>query len=132
VIHAGDLCTLAALDELRALGPPVVAVRGNADDAAVRAALPDAAVVEAGGARIAVVHDAGRTDGRLARLRRRFPDADAVVFGHSHVPLLAAGPDGVWIFNPGSPADRRCAPRHTMGTCRAAGGTLAFGHVDLD
>ena len=40
-----------------------------------------------GDVRIGMVHDAGPKEGRLARMRRRFPDADAVVFGHSHIPL---------------------------------------------
>ena len=83
-------------------------------------------LVEVGGVRIGVVHDAGPSRGRLARLRRRFPDADAVVFGHSHTPLHERAPDGFQIFNPGSPTDRRRQPRHTMGE-----GTIQDGKLDL-
>jgi putative phosphoesterase len=114
----------------------VVAVHGNVDDAAVRAALPETAVVEADGARIALIHDAGASRGRLERLRRRFARSgagvDAVVFGHSHIPLHEQAADGFQIFNPGSPTERRRAPRHTMGICRADGDTLRFELVDLD
>ena len=136
IVHAGDFSTLAVLHELQSYGR-VVAVHGNVDDAAVRAALPETAVVEAGGARLAVIHDAGPSRGRLERMRRRFAGAgggggvDAVVFGHSHVPLHERTDDGVQIFNPGSPTERRRAPHHTMGICRARGGTLTFELVEL-
>ena len=87
ILHAGDLMEAEVLAELQALGPPVHAVRGNVDSAALQARLPLMRVIEAGGARIGMVHDAGPAQGRLKRLRTRFPDADAVVFGHSHIPL---------------------------------------------
>jgi uncharacterized protein len=125
IVHAGDLSRMLVLRELESYGP-VVAVHGNVDDAEVGAALPEVASFEAGGAIIGIVHDAGSAKGRLARLRRRFPDADAVVFGHSHIPLHEQGPDGFQIFNPGSPTERRRAPAHTMGIAIVAGGRLAF------
>ena len=125
ILHAGDLSTLAVLRDLEAYGR-VIAVHGNVDDAQVRAALPARTQIDAGGATIALVHDAGSSKGRLARLRRWFPDADAVVFGHSHIPLHERGSDGFQIFNPGSPTERRRAPHHTMGMARAQGGGLTF------
>src|ERR671925_88578 len=76
--------------------------------------LPHARVVEAAGARIGLIHDAGPAKGRLERMRARFPEADAVVFGHSHMPLHERR-DDFQIFNPGSPTERRRAPKHTMG-----------------
>ena len=75
---------------------------------------------------IGLVHDAGPAKGRLARLRRRFPGANAVVFGHSHMPLHELASDGFQIFNPGSPTERRRAPSHTMGIATVAGGQVAF------
>jgi uncharacterized protein len=132
IIHAGDLVALGVLQELQALGPRVVAVHGNVDDAAVRAALPEAAIVEAGEHRIGVIHDAGATARRLERMRRRFPDTQAVVFGHSHIPLHERAADGFQIFNPGSPTDRRRQPRFTMGVCHAhAHARLQFELVEL-
>jgi hypothetical protein len=131
IVHAGDFSTLAVLRELQSYGR-VVAIHGNVDDALVRAALPETAVVEAGGARLAVIHDAGTSRGRLERMRRRFAGADAVVFGHSHIPLQERAADGFQIFNPGSPTERRRAPGHTMGICRAANRTLTFELVELD
>lgn len=114
VIHAGDLADMATLLMLRGLGPPLVAVHGNADDAQVRAALPATADVEIPGLRLAVVHNGGPEDGRLARMRRRFPGAGGVVFGHSHIPLHETAGDGFFILNPGSATDRRRQPRHSM------------------
>ncbi len=130
IVHAGDLTRLSVLHELRALGPPVLAVYGNVDDWHVRRALPETAQVDCEGARLAVIHDAGPRAGRLARMRARFPDADAVVFGHSHMPLHER--DGAFqIFNPGSPTERRRAPAHTMGMASAQVGRLEFVVVDL-
>ena len=123
LLHAGDFSTVEVLRELEAIGPPVVGVHGNVDSADLRRLLPEERVVEAEGARIAMVHDAGPRTGRLERMRRRFGDrADVVVFGHSHLPLHEQAPDGFQILNPGSPTDRRRAPRHTMGLIRVASG----------
>jgi putative phosphoesterase len=133
IVHAGDLCTLAVLCELQALGPPVTAVHGNVDDPATRAALPQTAQLRAGMRTIAVLHDAGPAVGRLARMRRRFPHADAVIFGHSHIPLLQTAPDGFAILNPGSPTERRRAVHHTMALADLDGdGRLAFTIIALD
>lgn len=131
IIHAGDLSALSVLEELRTYGQ-VVAVHGNVDDGQVIAALPAELELEAGGCRLAVIHDAGTRLGRLERLRRRFPAADAVIFGHSHIPWLERGSDGFQIFNPGSPTDRRRAPQHTMGIARATAGRVEFELVELD
>lgn len=131
ILHAGDFTTAAVLEEVEALGPPVAAVHGNVDEAALRARLPGERVVEAGGARIAMVHDAGPSRGRLERMRIRFPEADAVVFGHSHIPLHE-GREGFQLFNPGSPTDRRRQPRHTMGVADVAAGRVRFRLIALD
>ena len=131
ILHAGDLSTAAVLDELEAIGPPVAAVLGNVDEPALAARMPQERVVEAEGARIAMIHDAGPAGGRLERLRVRFPDADAVVFGHSHIPLHAER-EGFQIFNPGSPTDKRRQPRFTLGVAEAVSGRVRFRHVVLD
>jgi hypothetical protein len=132
ILHAGDIATVAVLRALEAFGPPVAAVHGNVDEPALAALLPPERVVEAEGTRIAMVHDAGPAGGRLERIRRRFPDADAVVFGHSHIPLHERAPDGFALFNPGSPTDRRRQPRHTMGWARAgAAGGLEFSLIEV-
>ncbi|HEX6023734.1 MAG TPA: metallophosphoesterase family protein [Solirubrobacter sp.] len=126
ILHAGDFMELEVLEALQAFGPPVYAVRGNVDSAQLQARLPLTRTVTLDNVRIAMLHDAGPSTGRLARLRRRFPDADAVVFGHSHIPLHEER-DGFQIFNPGSPTDRRRQPRHTMGVA-----TIDDGHVRFE
>jgi putative phosphoesterase len=131
ILHAGDFIEAEVLHALEALGPPVHAVHGNVDGPELQLLLPRVRTVEAAGARIAMIHDAGPAAGRLERLRRTFPDAHAVVFGHSHQPLLETD-GGFAIFNPGSPTDRRRAPRHTMGLATIDGGRPAFRLIPLD
>jgi putative phosphoesterase len=130
VIHAGDFSSVSAYEEIAAIGPRLVAVHGNVDEPAVRERLPERELVEIEGARIGVVHDAGAARGRLGRMRRAFPDAGAVVFGHSHLPLLEREP-GFQIFNPGSPTERRRAPAHTMGVARVDERAIRFRLVRL-
>ena len=130
IIHAGDLMRRSVLRELEGYGR-VAAVHGNVDDAELRAMLPATTVIGAGGAQLGVVHDAGPARGRLERLRARFPSADAVVFGHSHLPLHERSRDGFQIFNPGSPTERRRAPRHTMGIAQVENGKASFELVVL-
>lgn len=130
IVHAGDLIEIEVLDWLESLGPPVRAVHGNVDSPAVRARLPERDAFDAGGARLGLVHDAGPARGRLARLRRAFGDADAVVFGHSHLPLHEVG-DGFQIFNPGSATDKRRAPRRSFGLAHAEAGRIRFEHAWL-
>ena len=131
ILHAGDFVAVEVLDELGRIGPPLAGVSGNVDTAALRRRLPAARVVEAAGARIGMVHDAGPALGRFERMRKRFPEADAVVFGHSHIPLHESS-EGFQIFNPGSPTDRRRQPRHTMGLARVEDGHVRFELVPLD
>ncbi len=133
IVHAGDFIRAEVLDELRGYGE-VAAVHGNVDEQALRAALPaELELTLPGGVRLAVVHDSGARAGRLERMRQRFPQAAAVVFGHSHLPLHETDPtDGFQLFNPGSPTERRRAPRHTMGIAHVADGRIAFELVTLD
>ena len=125
ILHAGDVMTADALAGFESIGPPLLAVHGNVDCAELRRRLPAERVVEAAGARIAMIHDAGPAQGRLARMRGRFPGADAVVFGHSHMPLHEREAD-FQIFNPGSPTERRRAPTRTMGLARVAERSVTF------
>ena len=128
-MHAGDFSDVATLSELRKLGP-VAAVHGNVDSPELRRELPESLSLELDGVTLAVVHDAGPSHGRLERLRARFPEADAVVFGHSHMPLHEAS-DGFQIFNPGSPTERRRASHRSMGEAAVSCGGIEFRHLPL-
>ncbi|WP_289032783.1 metallophosphoesterase family protein [uncultured Arsenicicoccus sp.] len=125
VLHAGDVCVPAVLDELSAFAP-VRVVLGNNDGPEVAAwggGVPETLSLEVDGVRLAMIHDAGPRQGRGRRMRRRFPEADVVVYGHSHIPMDLVE-DGTHLFNPGSPTDKRRQPRHTAGILEIAAGEL--------
>jgi uncharacterized protein len=128
ILHAGDVCTAAVLDEL-AQYAPVLAVLGNNDGPDVAAwGAPPTLQADLDGLRVAMIHDSGAAAGRPRRLRRRFPDAGLVVFGHSHMPLDSDA-DGIRIFNPGSPTDRRRQPQGTVGVLTIHNGLLVRSEV---
>ena len=122
ILHAGDILVGEVLDELGGFAP-VHAVLGN-NDAELAGVLPETRQFVLDGVRVAMIHDSGAAKGRGARMRRRFPDADVVVFGHSHIPWDDAGVDGQLLFNPGSPTERRSQPNHTLGTLDLDGGRV--------
>jgi putative phosphoesterase len=132
VIHAGDFMREEAYAEIAAIGPPLVGVHGNVDATSLRERLPERLEIDLDGTTLGVIHDAGPSKGRLARMRRVFPDAGAVVFGHSHIPLHERDDDGFQIFNPGSPTERRRSPKHTMGFVDLIQGELRFELIELD
>jgi hypothetical protein len=84
--------------------------------------------IEIGGLDVAMIHDSGPRDGRIDRMRRRFPNADLVVFGHSHIPLTEVA-DGLRIFNPGSPTDKRRQPYRTVGELTITDGRLVDARI---
>jgi putative phosphoesterase len=119
ILHAGDVCVASVLEELSTYAP-VHAVLGNNDGPDVNAwGASETAELDLAGLRVGMIHDAGPKEGRLARLRHRFPEIDLVVFGHSHIPLQAV--DGNFrIFNPGSPTDKRRQPHRTSVSSRSS------------
>ncbi len=123
VIHAGDVTTRHLLDELAAFAP-VHAVLGN-NDVELVDELPEVLEIELGGVAVAVLHDSGASKGRPARMRRRFPSADLVIFGHSHIPMLVEGEAGQRLCNPGSPTQRRRQPHHTVAVLDLEDGRIA-------
>jgi putative phosphoesterase len=122
ILHAGDVVTPSLLEELDAHAP-VHAVLGN-NDVDLRGSLAETVELELDGVGVAMVHDAGPRRGREARLHRRFPTADVVIFGHSHLPEDAPGVDGQRIFNPGSCTERRRAPARSYGLLELAAATV--------
>lgn len=113
ILHAGDVMAASLLDQL-AEHAPVHAVLGN-NDVTLQERLPETLELELGGVRVAMIHDSGQRTGRAARMRRRFPEAEIVVYGHSHLPDDSEGVDGQRLFNPGSCTERRRAPHRTYG-----------------
>ncbi|HYN93324.1 MAG TPA: metallophosphoesterase [Pilimelia sp.] len=124
VVHAGDWVDEALLDRLAARAARLIGVYGNNDGPALRARLPEVARADLAGVRLAVVHETGPAAGRELRCAAAFPDADVLVFGHSHIPWDTVAPGGLRLLNPGSPTDRRRQPHCTYATARALNGTL--------
>lgn len=129
VLHAGDVTDARFLGRLAEMRP-TWAVRGNNDTAAQLAGLPERLELELGGVALGLVHDTRGAAGRRRRLRRWFPRARVVVFGHSHIPVLEDG-DGLLLLNPGSPTDRRRMPTFTMALLELSDGEARAELVDL-
>ncbi|RCG31118.1 metallophosphoesterase [Sphaerisporangium album] len=125
ILHAGDVCTASVLDELAAYAP-VHVVKGNNDGPDILA--PETLELDLDGLPVAMIHDSGAAAGRWARMRRRFPGARLVVFGHSHIPLDHEE-QGLRIFNPGSPTDRRRQPHGTIGLLSVERGRLLSAEI---
>lgn len=113
ILHAGDVVVEDLIHELSGFAP-TYAVLGN-NDHELGGVLPETRLLDLVGVRVAMIHDSGPSKGRERRMRERFPDADLVVFGHSHIPIDATGLAGQRLFNPGSPTERRMQPNRTMG-----------------
>ncbi|CAN5574706.1 YfcE family phosphodiesterase [soil metagenome] len=130
ILHAGDVVSQDLLHELAGFAP-LRAVLGNNDRDLV-GVLPEVLELTVADVRIAMVHDSGARAGRPGRLHRRFPDADLVVFGHSHEPCDEVGVDGQRLLNPGSCTWKRRAPSHTLAVLDLAAGAITATLVDLD
>jgi putative phosphoesterase len=128
VLHAGDVLSRELLEELASYAP-VYAVLGNNDRELVDV-LPETCRVTLDGVDVAMVHDPGARTGRAARLQRRFPDADVVVFGHTHEPCAQIGVGGQLLFNPGSPTQRRRQPFHTFGMLELRDGRVVSHRIE--
>jgi uncharacterized protein len=129
ILHAGDVCTPDVLDLLSTFAPVHVVMGNNDVPEVAEWGAPETLEVELEGVRIGMIHDSGQREGRAARLRRRFPTADLVVFGHSHIPLDETA-DGVRILNPGSPTDRRRQPAGTFATLLLHDGELVEARIE--
>ena len=133
IIHAGDVTDESVLTALEEFAP-VRAVLGNNDRGMI---LPERFVVPLDGCEVAAVHDSGPAAGRTARLRRWFPRADVVVFGHSHIPwhqIDVRSADGhvQHHVNPGSAIQRRSAPNHTAAVVQLNDGLVTdVSHIVL-
>lgn len=125
VFHAGDWVEAALLDEFERRSNRLLGVFGNNDGPELRRRLPETATANLDGVRFAVVHETGPAKGREVRCDALFPDADVLVFGHSHIPWDTVSPNGLRLLNPGSPTDRRRQPACTFMKATVDGGQLA-------
>jgi len=125
VVHAGDWVEPSLLDAIESRARRLIGVAGNNDGPELWARLPEVATAELDGVRLAVVHETGAAQGRETRCAAKFPDADVLVFGHSHIPWDTVAESGLRLLNPGSPTDRRRQPHHTYMTAEIREGVLA-------
>jgi putative phosphoesterase len=124
VLHAGDWVAPELLDTLSAKAARLVACWGNNDGPVLRSRLPERADALLEGLHFTVVHETGAASGREARMSRRYPDTDVLVFGHSHIPWDTTTPTGLRLLNPGSPTDRRRQPSCTYMTASVDDGVM--------
>ncbi|GAA3338989.1 metallophosphoesterase [Curtobacterium pusillum] len=131
VVHAGDWVDLATLDAVAGRASRFEGVRGNNDGPEFDDQLPLVARFTVEELRFALVHETGTATGRERRMSAEYPDADVLVFGHSHIPWDTVAPSGLRLLNPGSPTDRRRQPDHTWMRGTVDGRALAVELVRL-
>ena len=124
IVHAGDVCDPAILDDLAAIAP-VTAVRGNCDQGPWAGRIPETAILRVGGIQIYVIHELGRLELEPGALGIR-----VVVSGHSHKPKVEDR-DGVLLVNPGSCGPRRFRLPVAVGELIIAGGRVSARTVEL-
>jgi putative phosphoesterase len=129
VFHAGDWVSPDLLDEFEQRSTRLIGVYGNNDGDELRRRLPEKVNVTLDGVRFSMIHETGQAKGREQRCEALFPDADVLVFGHSHIPWDTVAPGGLRLLNPGSPTDRRRQPVCTYMTAVVVNGSL--GDVQL-
>jgi len=106
ILHAGDVGRMHLLDELRALAP-VTAVYGNTDGSELRSSLPRVATLQLDGFDIVVTHGDQLGTPTPQALNAAFPEAQIIVYGHTHKPLLTLVDVVVTVMNPGGAGARR-------------------------
>jgi putative phosphoesterase len=124
ILHAGDVGSPAILAELRKLAP-VTAIRGNIDRSGECAALPSEEYITLGGVNLYMLHDV-----HTLTLDPAAADVQAVIFGHSHKPLIE-NRKGVLFFNPGAAGLRRFSLPITVGLIHIVDGVMSPEHFSL-
>jgi uncharacterized protein len=115
IIHAGDFQTSEIYNSLREFGE-LTGVVGNVDGEELKQMLPKKTILEIQGIKIGIVHGDGKGKTTEKRAEEAFSneDVDIIIFGHSHIPYLRYH-QGVLLFNPGSPTDKRRQPVYSHG-----------------
>ncbi len=124
ILHAGDVGDPAILAALGLIAP-VTAIRGNIDRTGACAELPAEEYVTLGGVNLYMLHDV-----HTLSLDPGAAGVSAVLFGHSHKPLLEHR-KGVLFFNPGAGGPRRFSLPVTVGLLNIVGNVLQAEHFAL-
>ncbi|KAI8821004.1 Metallo-dependent phosphatase-like protein [Fimicolochytrium jonesii] len=139
ILHAGDWASYESYTMLQQLFPntEIIGVAGNNDDARIRHHFGSAAkVIAVSGVKIGLVHGhegkSSHTTEQRAFHALEHERVDVVVYGHSHVPSDRIV-DGVRMFNPGSPTDKRRQARYSFGVMDVGlDGSVHLEHVYFD
>lgn len=115
IIHAGDWQTMELYHQLKHYAP-LIGVTGNVDSPELKTKLNSREIYEAGGHRIGIIHGHGKGQTTEKRAIAAFADerVDWIIFGHSHIPVMKEV-NGIEIFNPGSPTDKRRQKQYSFG-----------------
>ena len=124
ILHAGDIGAPGILEQLGRIAP-VYAIRGNVDVEPWAQSIPLTEVVELGGKSIYILHDRNTLD-----LNPTVAGFAAVIFGHTHQPLIETK-DDVLYFNPGSAGPRRFKLPVSLGKIRIYQGKLSPALIPL-
>lgn len=124
ILHAGDVGDPAILHALRELAP-VTAIRGNIDRTGACAALPAEEYIALGGVNLYMLHDV-----HTLALNPAAADVSAVIFGHSHKPLIERRKE-VLFFNPGAAGPRRFSLPITVGLLHMEAKAVRAEHIPL-
>lgn len=106
ILHAGDIGSPELLEELEALAP-VLAVWGNTDGFDIRNRVPETVVTRIEGFDFVLVHGHQVGVPTPDKLNRAYPNAEVIIFGHTHRPLLVVVDQVVTVMNPGGAGARR-------------------------
>ena len=128
IVHGGDVGQWDIIIELQALAP-VTAVYGNADDFDIRSKLPQVAEIELDGFPLVVTHGDQFGSPNPAKLHEAFPDAEIIIFGHSHRPLLELVDKTVTVMNPGGAGAPRFGILPTVGILELEPGIPPRGRI---
>ncbi|RFU60873.1 metallophosphoesterase family protein [Peribacillus glennii] len=131
IIHAGDWQKLEVYEQLVHYAP-VEGVFGNVDGEEIKQRFSEKRLLEIKGKRIGIVHGHGQKGTTEKRAITAFADesVDMIIFGHSHIPVKKEI-NGVLLFNPGSPTDKRRQPKFSYGVI-SVDGDLQAEHVFFD
>ncbi|CEG27511.1 metallophosphoesterase family protein [Bacillus sp. B-jedd] len=129
IIHAGDWQDSSVFSMLSDFAR-VEGVHGNVDDEEMKNMFPAKKIIQAGSFSIGIVHGhgTGKTTERRAFETFLGDQVDCIIYGHSHIPVMKYS-EGILLFNPGSPTDKRRQQHYSYGVIDASGAKLDAKHI---
>lgn len=131
ILHAGDWITLETVALIEQLAP-FDGIAGNNDGPDIIERFGHKKLLTMADYRIGLIHGDGTRKTTEERAREAFREErpDIVIFGHSHIPYMHTI-EGMLMFNPGSPTDKRRQAQYSFGILELADEIRAW-HVFYD